>query len=347
MFDYRLPPELIAQSPNLQRDQSRLLVLERRSGQLAHAGFRDLVKYLNPGDVLVLNDSKVIPARLRGRNMKTGGKFEVLLVEELADEMGWAMVRPGRRAVPGTRIQILNKQGMPSALEATVLEFNAAGQRRLQFRGPRPVLEELDALGEIPLPPYIKRVAEEASDRERYQTVYAQAAGSVAAPTAGLHFTRDLLEEIRGRGVKTCFVTLHVGLGTFAPVAVEQISEHVLHHERFTLGRETAEAIRGAKESGHRVIAVGTTTVRVLESVPELTIGPGRTNLFVHPPFHFRVVDALVTNFHLPSSSLLMLAAAFAAPDETRGRELILRSYEEAIARRYRFFSYGDAMLLL
>jgi S-adenosylmethionine:tRNA ribosyltransferase-isomerase len=347
-FDYPLPPELIAQAPEVQRDQSRLLVLDRSTGRLAHRHFRDLVEYLNPGDVLVLNDSKVIPARLRGRNARTGGKFEILLVEELADDNWWTMIRPGRRATPGTRIEILNKQGTPSALEGVVLEFNEAGQRRLQFTGPNPVLAELDCLGEIPLPPYIKRPAEQPADRERYQTVYAQAAGSVAAPTAGLHFTRELLDDIRARVVRICFVTLHVGLGTFAPVKVENVSEHVMHYERFTISPDTAETIRAAKESRQRIIAVGTTTLRVLESAgaDKLVAGSGRTNLFVRPPFHFRIADALVTNFHLPCSSLLILAAAFAAPDDTLGRALILRAYGEAIARRYRFFSYGDAMLL-
>ncbi len=231
-------------------------------------------------------------------------------------------------------------------------EFNAEGHRRLRFSGPKPVLGELDALGEVPLPPYIERATEQAADRERYQTVYAQAAGSVAAPTAGLHFTPELLEEIRGRGVETCFVTLHVGLGTFAPVKAEEVSGHVLHQERFSISAATVETIRAAKESGRRVAAVGTTTVRVLESAGragagQLAVGSGRTDLFVHPPFHFQIVDALLTNFHLPRSTLLMLAAAFAAPDETRGRELMLRAYEEAIARRYRFYSYGDAILLL
>ena len=216
-FDYPLPPELIAQSPLPQRDQSRLLVLDRATEKMAHRLFRDVTEYLAPGDVLVLNNSKVIPARLRGRNLRTNGHFEVLLVEEVEENNWWTLIRPGRRASPGTRIQFLDKQRRPSALEATVVEFNATGQRRLQFTGPKPVLEELDALGEVPLPPYIKREAEQPSDRERYQTVYAETAGSVAAPTAGLHFTNELLEEIRGRGVKTCFVTLHVGLGHLCP----------------------------------------------------------------------------------------------------------------------------------
>ncbi|MGA2173609.1 MAG: tRNA preQ1(34) S-adenosylmethionine ribosyltransferase-isomerase QueA [Verrucomicrobiota bacterium] len=347
-FDYSLPPELIAQAPVPQRDQSRLLVLDRATGQIAHRHFRDLLQYLSPEDVLVLNDSKVIPARLRGRNARTGGHFEVLLLEELAENDWWTMMRPGKRGRQGTKIQILDKYQQPSALEATVLEINAEGHRRLQFAGPKPVLAELDALGEVPLPPYIERPTEQPADRERYQTVYAQAPGSVAAPTAGLHFTRGFLEEIRARGVKTCFVTLHVGLGTFASVKAEEVSGHIMHSERFTISAATAETIRAAKEFNRRVVAVGTTTLRVLESAGagQLAAGAGRTNLFVHPPFHFQIVDALVTNFHLPRSTLLMLAAAFAAPGDTRGRPLILRAYEEAIARRYRFFSYGDAMLL-
>ena len=347
-FDYPLPLELIAQSPLRERDHSRLLVLDRATQQMDHRQFRDLVEYLSPGDVLVLNNSKVIPARLRGRNSRTHGQFEVLLVEEVGENNWWAMVRPGKRASPGTIIQILDKQGQPTAVEATVLEFNATGQRRLQFSGQRSVLEELAALGEVPLPPYIKREVEQPSDRDRYQTVYAETAGSVAAPTAGLHFTSELLDVIRLRGISTCFVTLHVGLGTFAPVKVENISEHTMHYEKFSLSVETEEMINGAKQAGHRIIAVGTTTLRVLESTgaDRVAAGSGRTNLFVQPPYPFRIVDALVTNFHLPRSTLLMLAAAFAAPGETRGRELLLRAYAEAIAQRYRFFSYGDAMLL-
>ena len=347
-FDYVLPPELIAQTPVPQRDQSRLLVLNRATGEIEHRHFRDLLKYLTPGDVLVLNDSKVIPARLRGRNARTGGSFEVLLLEEVADNDWWALMRPGRRAKLGAIIQILDKSRWPAGWTATVLEINAAGHRRLQFTGPKPLLAELDALGEIPLPPYIERAAEQPSDRERYQTVYAQAAGSVAAPTAGLHFTRELLEEIRARGVIPAFVTLHVGPGTFAPVKVDDVSGHVMHYERYSISPAAAETIRSAKETGRRVAAVGTTALRVLESAGAgpPAAGAGRTNLFVRPPFDFHIVDALVTNFHLPRSTLLMLAAAFAAPGQAGGLPLILRAYREAIARRYRFFSYGDAMLL-
>jgi len=322
-----------------------LLALDRATAQITHRRFLDLPEYFSPGDLLVLNDSKVIPARLRGRNARTHGHFEVLLLEENAPNDWWAMMRPGQRARPGTTLQILDKDRNPSAFAATVREINAEGHRRLQFSGAENILTELDALGETPLPPYIQRPEERPEDRERYQTVYARAPGSVAAPTAGLHFTPALLDKIRARGARVCFVTLHVGLGTFAPVKAERVEDHLMHAERFVLPAETADAIRQAKGSGRRVVAAGTTTLRVLESATQA--GAGRTSLFIHPPHHFHAVDSLLTNFHLPRSTLLMLAAAFAAPGETRGRELILRAYEEAAAQRYRFFSYGDAMLLL
>jgi S-adenosylmethionine:tRNA ribosyltransferase-isomerase len=344
-FDYSLPPELIAQTPAPRRDQSRLLVLDRHKEQITHRLFSDLPEYFSPGDLLVLNDSRVIPARLRGRNLRTHGHFELLLLEENAPNDWWAMLRPGKRAGLGTRIQILAPDKNPSAFEATVLEINAEGHRRLQFAGPKNILTELDALGETPLPPYIERAGAQAADRERYQTVYARAAGSVAAPTAGLHFTRELLEKIRARGTRICFVTLHVGLGTFAPVKAERLEDHVMHEERFALSAETADALRETRRSGHRIVAAGTTTLRVLESATQA--GEGRTRIFIRPPHSFKSAEALVTNFHLPRSTLLMLAAAFAAPGETRGRDLILRAYGEAVALRYRFFSYGDAMLLL
>jgi S-adenosylmethionine:tRNA ribosyltransferase-isomerase len=344
-FDYSLPPELIAQAPAPQRDQSRLMVLDRATGKIIHRRFFDLPEYLSAGDVLVLNDSKVIPARLRARNISTGGNFEVLLLEENAPNDWWVMMRPGKRARRGAKIQMLRLDKTPSAFEATVLEVNAEGHRRLQFTGPKNILTDLDVLGETPLPPYIERPGEQAADRERYQTVYAQAAGSVAAPTAGLHFTAGLLEKIRARGTRVCFVTLHVGLGTFAPVKAEQLEDHVMHEERFALNTETADAIREARRTGGRIFAAGTTTLRVLESATQP--GEGRTRIFIHPPYQFKTVDALLTNFHLPRSTLLMLAASFAAPGETRGRELILRAYQEAVTQRYRFFSYGDAMLLL
>ena len=344
-FDYSLPPELIAQTPAPQRDQSRLLVLHRAQAKIEHRSFLDLPEYFSAGDLLVLNDSRVIPARLKARNSRTFGLFEVLLLEENAPNDWWAMMRPGKRAAPGAGIQILDKDRNPSAFAATVREANAEGHRRLQFSGPGDIRTELDALGETPLPPYIERSGEQPDDRERYQTVYARAAGSIAAPTAGLHFTHELLERIRARGTRICFVTLHVGPGTFAPVKAEQLEEHVMHEEQFALSAETAEALRETKQAGGRIVAAGTTTLRVLESASQA--GQGRTRLFIHPPYEFKTVDALVTNFHLPRSTLLMLAAAFAAPGQTAGRDLILRAYEEAVARRYRFFRYGDAMLIL
>jgi S-adenosylmethionine:tRNA ribosyltransferase-isomerase len=344
-FDYSLPPDLIAQTPAPRRDQSRLLVLDRAKGLIAHRRFLDLPEYVSPGDLLVLNDSRVIPARLRARNARTHGQFEVLLLEAIAPNDWWAMMRPAKRAAPGATIQILDNNGDPSAFQAAVLDINAEGHRRLQFSGPTNILTALDALGQTPLPPYIERAAQQPEDRERYQTVYARADGSVAAPTAGLHFTQELLEKIRARSARVCFVTLHVGPGTFAPVKAERLEEHVMHEERFAFSAETADAIREAKSSGHRIFAAGTTTLRVLESATQP--GEGRTRLFIHPPHNFKTVDVLVTNFHLPRSTLLMLVSAFAAPGQTRGRELSLRAYEEAVAQRYRFFSYGDAMLLL
>ena len=352
-FHFDLPPELIAQQPAARRDGSRLLVLERKSGKIAHRQFPDLLEFLEAGDVLVLNNSRVIPARLHGVNEKTGGKFEILLLEENAPNDWWAMMRPGKRAKIGTQIRLQEKNGAATNFFATVTETNAEGHRRLQFSGTENLFDELEKLGEMPLPPYIERTAEKAEDKERYQTVYARAAGSVAAPTAGLHFTPELLDKIRARGVRVCFVTLHVGAGTFLPVKVENVAEHKMHAEYFEIGEETVAAINAAKKSGHRVIAVGTTATRTLESVARLNAGKlnvyeGKTDIFLFPPAEFQIVDALLTNFHLPESTLLMLVSAFAAPGEkTRGRELILQTYEEAISEKYRFFSYGDAMLIL
>jgi len=344
-FDYSLPPELIAQTPAPRRDESRLLVLDRAQGKMAHRSFLDLPEYFFPGDLLVLNDSRVIPARLRALNIRTQGHFEVLLLEENAPNDWWAMMRPGKRAGLGTRIIMLDNSGKLSAFEAVVQDINAEGHRRLAFGGPRNILTALEALGKTPLPPYIERAGEQPADRERYQTIYARADGSVAAPTAGLHFTPEMLEKIRARGARVCFVTLHVGPGTFAPVKAARLEDHVMHEERFELSAETVEAMRVAKSAGRRIVAAGTTTLRVLESATEA--GQGRTRIFIYPPYEFKTADALLTNFHLPRSTLLMLAAAFATPGETRGRDLLLRAYEEAVARRYRFFSYGDAMLIL
>jgi S-adenosylmethionine:tRNA ribosyltransferase-isomerase len=351
-FDFVLPPELIAQSPAPKRDESRLLVLHRADGRVEHRKFPDLLEFLRGGDVLVLNNSRVIPARLRGANAKSGGKFEILLLEENAPNDWWVMLRPGNNARIGTQIILRDAKSEPTKIIATVTEMNAEGHRRLKFSGTANIGGELNSLGEIPLPPYIERENQLPEDRERYQTVFAQSAGSVAAPTAGLHFTEILLDEIRARGVKICFVTLHVGLGTFAPVKAETLAEHKMHEERFEIGEETVRAVNAAKKSGQRVIAIGTTSVRVLESVAaknagKLNVFNGKTDIFIFPPFQFQIVDVLLTNFHLPCSTLLMLVSAFAAPCEISGREMVLAAYAEAVRERYRFFSYGDAMLIL
>ena len=353
-FDYTLPTDLIAQQPTAQRDRSRLLLLHRDSARVEHRHFFELPEFLRVGDVLVLNNSRVIPARLHGINAKTGGKFEVLLLEENSLNDWCAMLRPARRARIGTEIIFLDASGNQTQIKAMVIEINSEGHRRLKFFGSDNISGELDQIGEPPLPPYIERktTAQTADDRERYQTVFARPPGSVAAPTAGLHFSKSLLEKIRERGVKICFVTLHVGLGTFLPVKAENISDHVMHEERFEIPDETAAVIHDAKRAGNRVFAVGTTSVRVLESVAAQNEGrvvatSGRTRIFIYPPHDFKIVDALVTNFHLPRSTLLMLVSAFAAPGEMRGRDMILSDYAEAIRERYRFFSYGDAMLIL
>jgi S-adenosylmethionine:tRNA ribosyltransferase-isomerase len=352
-FHFDLPPELIAQQPLPARDHSRLLVLHRQDRRSEHRQFAEILDYFRAGDVLVLNNSRVIPARLRGVNAQTGGRFEMLLLEETSPNRWWAMLRPGKRAPIGTQIKITDRQSAVGHITATVVNVNAEGHRELEFAGTKNIFNELDLLGEIPLPPYIERHGEFAADNERYQTVFAQPAGSVAAPTAGLHFTPELLEKIRARGVTVCFVTLHVGAGTFLPVKVENIAEHTMHAERFEVGEATVAAVNAAKKSGHRVVAVGTTATRTLETVArhhagKLNVHGGKTDIFLFPPATFQIVDALLTNFHLPESTLLMLVSAFAAPGETNGgRELILSAYAEAIRERYRFFSYGDAMLLL
>jgi S-adenosylmethionine:tRNA ribosyltransferase-isomerase len=355
-FDFDLPPELIAQHPSPRRGQSKLLVLDRKHRRIEHKSFSDLSDFFNPGDVLVLNDSRVIPARLRGTNARTSGRFEILLLEETGPNDWWAMVRPGRTARIGTVIIIAQPKSVAgeNSISAAVLEKNQEGHSRLRFTGADDIRQMLDALGEVPLPPYIVRdqPGPLPEDKERYQTVFGRNDGSVAAPTAGLHFTDELLDKIRESGVKICFVTLHVGPGTFLPVKTPDLSEHTMHEERFVLGEETVRAVNEAKKSGARVFAAGTTTVRVLESVAALNFGKlnahaGKTNIFIFPPYDFKIVDALVTNFHLPRSTLLMLASAFAAPGEMRGREMILKAYAEAIRARYHFYSYGDAMLIL
>lgn len=361
-FRYPLPPELIAQHPAAERDGSRLLVLHRNDGRLEHRQFTDLPDHLRPGDVLVLNDSRVIPARLRGFKPASGGEIELLLLTENAVNDWWVLLRPGKRVRSGTRIcfwSVSDAAPVTPPLTAVVREKNADGEYRLEFDGPGDVRNLLDGYGEVPLPPYIERdVPPGPEDEERYQTVFARAPGSVAAPTAGLHFTPALLDRLRASGVGVHFVTLHVGPGTFAPVKAEQIADHVMHEEAFEIPATTAAAVCTAKSQGRRVVAVGTTSVRVLETwaaqgglepttadaPPTLT---GRTRIFIHPPHRFQVVDALLTNFHLPESTLLMLVSAFATPGGTHGRDLVLAAYAEAVRLRYRFFSYGDAMLVV
>lgn len=302
---------------------------------------------------MVVNNSKVLPARLRGTKLATGGAIEILLVDEVSTNHWWVMLKPGKRVRPGTKILLLDRKLAPSGITAEVLQKDEEGRCLLRFCDTPQIRQALASIGEIPLPPYISREAggPTSQDDERYQTVYARAAGSVAAPTAGLHFTPEILERIQGRGVVLTEVTLHVGMGTFAPVKVDSVSDHRMHTEDYEISDESARAISRAKQNGGRVFAIGTTSLRVLESVfrahGEVKAATGKTGLFVYPPAEFGVVDALFTNFHLPESTLLMLASAFAAPGRTSGRELILGAYAEAVREKYRFFSYGDAMLIL
>jgi S-adenosylmethionine:tRNA ribosyltransferase-isomerase len=353
-FEYSLPEELIAQEPLAQRDESRLMVIDRAKGTLAHRHFRDLPDFLRLGDLLVFNNSKVIPARLRARDPETGGKFEILLLRACSANDWWTMMRPGKRAPVGKRIELLNPSGQPTGTFAEVTHVNAEGHRRLRLGSGDDFAFIAESWGEMPLPPYIHRTAGASSseDKARYQTVYAGPVGSVAAPTAGLHFTPDLLERLRSRSIETHFVTLHVGLGTFAPIKADHVEDHHMHEERFTVPPETADAIARAKADQRRIVSVGTTSLRVLESVARdnagnIVAGSGATSIFLRPPARFSIVDGLITNFHLPRSTLLMLTSAFAAPDQAEtGRALILRAYAEAVRERYRFFSYGDAMFL-
>jgi S-adenosylmethionine:tRNA ribosyltransferase-isomerase len=354
-FDYHLPEELIAQAPEAQRDGSRLLIFDRAAGLRTHARFRDLLSRLHAGDVLVLNDSKVIPARLFGFKAGSEGRVEVLLLEQVNDHDWWTMMRPGKRVRPGTKLHFKSASfaGLEEVLTAEALEKNSEGHVLVRFSGVADFEKTLFEIGEIPLPPYIAREGGRttAEDRNRYQTVYGRENGSVAAPTAGLHFSKELLSELEARGVELRYVTLHVGAGTFLPVKAEKIADHIMHEERFEVSQATADAINGAKAAGRRVIAVGTTTTRVLESVARdhdgvVKAGRGRTRIFIHPPYRFRVVDALITNFHLPQSTLLMLVSAFASPGTSEGIRTMLDTYAEAVRERYRFFSYGDAMFI-
>lgn len=334
-FYFELPEELIAQTPLERRDASRLLVLNKQTGEIAHHHFYDLPSFLNAGDCLVLNDSRVLPARLMG-NRLTGGAVEVVLLRDLGNGKWECLTRPGRKTKPGTDLTFGD-----GVLTATVTDALDDGNKVLQFHYDGIFLEILDQLGKMPLPPYIK---EELQDRERYQTVYSREIGSAAAPTAGLHFTPELLEQIAAKGVKICYVTLHVGLGTFRPVKEEDILDHVMHSEYCEIPAETARIINETKAEGGRVVAVGTTSCRTLESFtdPDGTVNAkgGWTDIFIYPGYTFKCIDALVTNFHLPESTLIMLVSALA------GREQILHAYETAVQERYRFFSFGDAMLI-
>jgi S-adenosylmethionine:tRNA ribosyltransferase-isomerase len=349
-YFYELPPELVAQVPAASRDSSRLLVLHRAQDQIEHRHFPDVLSYLGAGDVLVLNNTRVMPARLHARKPTTGGSLEVLLLEQIIPREWWVMLKPGKRVRAGTLLQLQNRNGEPTDLKAVVLEKSDEGHYRLQFE--TDIKKRLPELGETPLPPYIRRaLGASDADEDRYQTVFSNSLGSVAAPTAGLHFTKELLAKIKASGVEIAEVTLHVGLGTFAPVKTASLEEHKMHEEPYFISAESAERIANAKKEGRRIVAVGTTSLRVLETVAakhgSVVSGSGKTRLFVYPPYNFKVVDALVTNFHLPESTLLMLISAFAAPGRTEGREIIMKAYAEAIRQQYRFFSYGDAMLML
>jgi S-adenosylmethionine:tRNA ribosyltransferase-isomerase len=336
-FDYELPNELIAQHPTEERDRSRLLVVHRASDQLNHARFSDLPAFLNQGDLLVVNDSRVLPARLHGIRERTGGSVEILLLNELEADRWLCLARPAKRVRIGDKLQFGEGE-----IRAEVTEEQPEGRRVLAFQpADSPLRERLARIGELPLPPYIR---EQPADPERYQTVYARELGSVAAPTAGLHFTPELLDRLEARGCRRASVTLHVGLGTFRPVQVASITEHVMHAEYGELPADTVAAMRATRDQGGRVVAVGTTTARVLETAARQdpdSPWSGWTDIFIYPGFEFRACDALITNFHLPRSTLLMLVSAFA------GKDLIDRAYAEAIRERYRFFSFGDAMLIL
>ena len=335
-FFYDLPEELIAQTPLEKRDTSRLMCLDKHTGEIAHKYFYDVIDSLNPGDCLVMNDSRVLPARLLGHR-PTGGAVEVLLLRDLGDKCWECLCKPGRKMQPGNEVIFGNGE-----LTATVREVREDGNRVVEFHYEGIFLEVLERLGKMPLPPYIKA---ELQDQERYQTVYSKEVGSAAAPTAGLHFTRELLDKIRDKGVKTAFVTLHVGLGTFRPVKAENILEHHMHSELCMMSQETADILNATKASGGRVICVGTTSCRTLESLVNedgsFSAGSKWTEIFIYPGYTFKAMDGLITNFHLPESTLVMLVSAFA------GREHVLSAYEEAVKERYRFFSFGDAMCIL
>lgn len=334
-FYYELPAELIAQSPLLDRASSRLMVLDRKSGDIAHRHFKEIVTYLDEGDCLVINDTKVIPARLIGERENTGARVEILLLKRITEDTWETIVYPGKKARAGDSIVFGG-----GLLKCTVTDVVAEGNRIVQFHYDGIFEEILDKLGEMPLPPYI---TERLADKNRYQTVYAKHEGSAAAPTAGLHFTEDLLNEIKKKGINIASVTLHVGLGTFRPVKADNIFEHKMHSEFCVVEKAQADIINSAKQSGKKVIAVGTTSCRTLESFCEngkLNCGTKETDIFIYPGYEFKITDGIITNFHLPESTLIMLISAFA------GKESILNAYQEAVREKYRFFSFGDGMFI-
>ena len=335
-FNYELPEELIAQHPYEKRDEARLMVLHRNTKQIEHKVFKDIIDYLEPGDCLVLNDTKVIPARLYGKK-DTGAKVEFLLLKRIENDDWEAMVRPGNKLKAGAKVSFGD-----GILQAEVLETLEGGNRRVRFTYEGIFNEILDKVGLMPLPPYIKENIKE--ENEKYQTVYAKYEGSAAAPTAGLHFTEELLEKIKEKGVEIAKVTLHVGIGTFRPVKVENVEEHKMHSEHFYVKQSEADKINKAKETGHRVVAVGTTSCRVLESVSDengkMKEIETDTSIFIYPGYKFKCVDALITNFHLPESTLIMLVSSLA------GKDFIMKAYKEAVEKRYKFFSFGDAMFI-
>lgn len=340
-FDYYLPPELIAQYPEEKRDEARLLVVDRARDAIYHKKFYDILDYLRPGDCLVMNDSRVLPARLFGEKRDTGAKAEFLLIKRREGDRWEAMVKPGKKLKPGTTVDFCREEGRRFSTD--ILDFSEDGTRIVEFSYDGDFHERLEENGHIPLPPYIDR-EDEALDREMYQTVYSREEGSVASPTAGLHFTEELLEKVREKGVKTAYVTLHVGIGTFRPVKCDVVEDHHMHFEEYSVTQETADLINETKKAGGRIISVGTTSSRTLESscLDDGTVlaGSGSTGIFIYPGYRFKVVDALITNFHLPKSTLLMLVSAL------YDREKMIKIYEEAVRQKYRFFSYGDAMFI-
>ena len=335
-FDYNLPEELIAQTPLKNRDESKLLVLDKKTGNIEHKIFKDIINYLNPGDTLVLNDTKVLPARLIGEKTDTKAIIEVLLLKNIENDTWECLVKPARRIKVGTKVSFGNNK-----LIATCLEEKEEGIRIFEFTYSGIFLEILDELGTMPLPPYIH---EKLTDKDRYQTVYAKEVGSAAAPTAGLHFTKELLKQIEDKGINICYITLHVGLGTFRPVKVDKIEDHVMHSEYYSMNEEVANKLIETKNNNHKIISVGTTTTRTLETIVSkygnYKACSGWTDIFIYPGYEFKAIDSLITNFHLPKSTLVMLVAALA------GRENVLNAYKIAVDEKYRFFSFGDAMFI-